>query len=42
LVVKGLATRAKTLSDGGRQLMAFLVPGDLCDLEVFVLEAMDH
>ena len=22
--------------------MAFLVPGDLCDVEVFVLEAMDH
>jgi CRP-like cAMP-binding protein len=22
--------------------MAFLVPGDLCDLEVFVLEEMDH
>jgi CRP-like cAMP-binding protein len=42
LIVKGLATRAKTLQDGTRQLMAFLVPGDLCDVEVFVLEAMDH
>lgn len=42
LVTDGFATRAKTLRDGGRQLMAFLVPGDMCDLEVFVLEAMDH
>ncbi|QAY79422.1 Crp/Fnr family transcriptional regulator [Sphingosinicella sp. BN140058] len=42
LVLDGLAARAKTLSDGSRQLMAFLVPGDLCDVEVFVLEAMDH
>jgi CRP-like cAMP-binding protein len=42
LVVDGLATRSKVIKDGNRQLMAFLVPGDLCDVEVFVLEAMDH
>jgi CRP-like cAMP-binding protein len=42
LVSDGLATRSKTLADGSRQLMAFLIPGDLCDVEVFVLEAMDH
>jgi CRP-like cAMP-binding protein len=42
LITKGLATRSKTLADGNRQLMAFLIPGDLCDAEVFVLEAMDH
>jgi CRP-like cAMP-binding protein len=42
LVTKGLAARSKVLKDGTRQFMAFLVPGDLCDLEVFVLEAMDH
>ncbi|HEY8592648.1 MAG TPA: Crp/Fnr family transcriptional regulator [Sphingomicrobium sp.] len=42
LVTSGLATRSKTLRDGSRQMMAFLVPGDLCDVEVFVLEAMDH
>jgi CRP-like cAMP-binding protein len=42
LIVTGLATRSKSLPDGNRQLMAFLVPGDLCDVEVFVLEAMDH
>ncbi|MGZ2411279.1 CRP-like cAMP-binding protein [Sphingomonas sp. F9_3S_D5_B_2] len=42
LVLNGLAARSKTLPDGSRQFMAFLVPGDLCDVEVFVLEAMDH
>ena len=42
LVLTGLAVREKILADGSRQIMAFLVPGDLCDVEVFVLEAMDH
>jgi CRP-like cAMP-binding protein len=42
LVTSGLAARSKTLLDGSRQFMAFLVPGDLCDVEVFVLEEMDH
>ena len=42
LVLSGLAVRSKQMPDGGRQIMAFLVPGDLCDAEVFVLEAMDH
>ena len=42
LVLTGLAARSKTLRSGARQIMALLVPGDLCDLEVFVLEAMDH
>jgi CRP-like cAMP-binding protein len=42
LILTGLAARSKTLRDGSRQIMAFLVPGDLCDVEVFVLEAMDH
>ena len=42
LVLSGLAARSKDLPDGGRQIMAFLIPGDLCDLEVFVLEVMDH
>jgi CRP-like cAMP-binding protein len=42
LVLTGLAARSKTLANGNVQLMAFLIPGDLCDVEVFVLEAMDH
>jgi CRP-like cAMP-binding protein len=42
LVLTGLGARAKTLASGDVQMMAFLIPGDLCDVEVFVLEAMDH
>lgn len=42
LVISGLAARCKLLSEGRRQIMAFLIPGDLCDVEVFVLDAMDH
>lgn len=42
VVLSGLAARYKLLPDGGRQIMAFLVPGDLCDAEVFILETMDH
>src|SRR5687767_2169368 len=41
LILSGLACRYKILEDGGRQIMAFLVPGDLCDPEVFTLKAMD-
>jgi CRP-like cAMP-binding protein len=42
IVVSGLAARYKDLAGGERQIMAFLIPGDICDLEVFVLEEMDH
>lgn len=42
VVLDGLAIRRKSLRDGRQQLLAFLIPGDLCDVEVFVLEAMDH
>jgi CRP-like cAMP-binding protein len=42
VVLSGLACRYKILPDGGRQIMAFLVPGDLCDAEIFILRSMDH
>lgn len=42
LVISGLAARYKLLSEGRRQITAFLIPGDLCDVEVFVLDAVDH
>ena len=42
LIVDGLACRYKTLDDGSRQIVAYLVPGDFCDLNVFLLRAMDH
>ena len=42
IVTTGIAARSKTLESGARQIMALLVPGDICDLEVFVLPKMDH
>jgi CRP-like cAMP-binding protein len=42
VVLSGLACRYKLLRDGRRQIMAFLIPGDLCDAEIFILEIMDH
>jgi CRP-like cAMP-binding protein len=42
LVLSGWAYRYKTLEDGRRQIIAFFLPGDLCDLNVYVLREMDH
>ena len=42
VILSGLAARYKILPDGGRQILAFLIPGDLCDAEIFILERMDH
>lgn len=42
IVLSGLACRYKTLEDGSRQIMAFLIPGNPCDYETFILKEMDH
>jgi CRP-like cAMP-binding protein len=42
VLLEGLACRYKILPDGERQIMAFLIPGDLCDAEIFILKSMDH
>jgi len=42
LVSEGFACRYKILPAGKRHIMAYLVPGDLCDLHVFILKKMDH
>ncbi len=42
LIVEGWAARYKALADGSRQIVAFLLPGDFCDLHVAVLGHMDH
>ncbi|AWN43833.1 Crp/Fnr family transcriptional regulator [Methylobacterium durans] len=42
LVMSGLACRYKVLPDGKRQILAFLIPGDFCDLHVAILGFMDH
>lgn len=42
LLVEGWACRYKVMPDGKRQIMAFLLPGDLCDVQIFILKQMDH
>ncbi|KNY19640.1 helix-turn-helix domain-containing protein [Methylobacterium sp. ARG-1] len=42
LVMAGLVCRHKLRANGARQIMAYLVPGDLCDLDVALLSRMDH
>jgi CRP-like cAMP-binding protein len=42
LIVTGWACRYKMLPDGRRSIVAFFVPGDLCDVNVYVLREMDH
>lgn len=42
LIVEGWAARYKLLPDGARQITAFLIPGDFCDIHVTVLAEMDH
>lgn len=42
LVMGGIAYRHKLRANGARQIMAYLVPGDLCDLDVALLSRMDH
>lgn len=42
LILSGWACRYKHLSDGRRQIIAFLLPGDLCDHNAFLLREMDH
>lgn len=42
LVLDGWAFRYKYLENGQRQIIAFFVPGDLCDLNIFILREMDH
>lgn len=42
LVMEGMAHRHKLRTNGARQISAYLLPGDLCDLDVALLKQMDH
>jgi CRP-like cAMP-binding protein len=42
LMLSGWACRYKQLEDGRRQVLSFFLPGDICDLNVFILREMDH
>lgn len=42
LILSGWACRYKQLENGRRQIIAFFLPGDLCDHNAFILGEMDH
>ena len=42
LIRQGWACRYKGLPDGRRQIVDFLIPGDLCDLNIYILSRIDH
>src|SRR5262245_55022251 len=42
LISEGFACRYKLLKSGQRQIIAFLIPGDLCDLRSLLVHRMDH
>ena len=42
VVLEGWACRYKILPKGKRQILAFLMPGDSCDLNAELLAEMDH
>ncbi len=42
VILDGWACRYKILPSGTRQIMAFLMPGDACDLHIKLLAEMDH
>ncbi len=41
-VTEGFACRYKLRENGARQIMAYLIPGDICDFDGTVLNRMDH
>jgi CRP-like cAMP-binding protein len=42
LVLDGWGCRYKQLPDGKRQIVSLFVPGDFCDVNVYILKYMDH
>jgi CRP-like cAMP-binding protein len=42
IMIEGWACRYKILPNGTRQVLAYLMPGDCCDLNIGLLAEMDH
>lgn len=42
IVLEGWMLRYKTLEDGRRQIVNFVLPGETCDAYVYLLSAVDH
>jgi CRP-like cAMP-binding protein len=42
VMLEGWSCRYKMLADGGRQITAFLMPGDFSEMDATILDKMDH
>lgn len=42
VIYRGWASRYKLLANGREHIVAYLIPGDLCDVHVTLLKRMDH
>lgn len=42
LMVRGMACRYKLLSGGERQILGYIIPGDICDVHFVTLNKSDH
>lgn len=42
LIIEGWACRYKYLEEGQRIILSYLIPGDLCDVHIALLDHMDH
>ena len=42
VVLDGWAQKYKQLPDGRRQIVALFLPGDICDLDAFLVDRVDH
>ena len=42
VILGGWACHYRGLETGRRQIVDFAIPGDLCDLNLFILDRMDH
>ena len=42
VILSGFACRQKMLPDGRRQIIGYLLPGDICDVRICLNQRMDH
>ena len=42
VILEGWACHYRLLENGRRQIVDYAIPGDLCDLNLFILDRMDH
>ncbi len=42
LIIEGLAARYRTLANGRRQILGYLLPGDMCDTQFIISNECDH